>query len=317
MVCGCFFTARAQFESSSPSIPKQEYFNPAFNAYKTYGSLNMMQRSQWVNKNAFTPKMFATNIFIPTKKQGLGFGGTLVSEDIGLRTKNTFLVSVSQGVRIGYNSYLAIGIGLGVEIESYQKSKMRYYPEVSFNNVKLNSTRSVISLGAMALLRNYFVGISTNLRVNDQDFDFTYLTGFDVCAGRVYILNPDYVFRSTIVAKYYKETRYNVDKKMIEEQFVPPVIDWSLSCLFYNKMWVSAGLRFNQAATIMVSYRINKLISLGVKYEPGLGSGYNRYNSQGIYLTYNFGKRNSRGLLRKGVFSRSSRVNNPLNEYMY
>ncbi|PXY01673.1 hypothetical protein DF185_09400 [Marinifilum breve] len=309
----------AQYESSSPSIPRQEFFNPAFNAYKNHGSFNAMFRQQWANSGAHTPEMFAANLFVPTKKYGLGLGGTIVSEDIGLRVVNTVTASVSQGMRIGHNAYLAAGIGLGLKLESYQRSKIKAYPEVDFSDVKMNQSHPVVKLGLMGLFGYNFVGVSSSLRVNDQDFDFTYLTGVDFVAGRVFVLNYDFAFRTTLVGKYYKQTRYNISAGEIEDEFVSPVIDWSVSCLMYDKIWLSAGVRFDQAITSMVNYRLNDQLNIGMKYEIGIGSGYNRFNSQGLYLTYNFKrKKQKRGYtFYKGVFGHTSRWKKSLNEYMY
>ncbi len=325
MIAVIFFTGfvplYAQYESSSPSIPKQEYFNPAYSAYKTYGSFDAMFRQQWLNSRANTPEMFAANIFIPTQRQGLGFGGTFVVENIGLRTINTFTVNMSQGLQIDKSTYLAVGLGLGYEFASYNQSKMIAYPEVDFTRVKMNQSHPVISLGFMALMRYYFFGASSNLRLNKYDFDFKYLTGFDAFFGRIVMLNYDYVFRTTIVGKYYKQTRYNISNESVESEFVPPVIDWTISCLMYEQLWLSFGCRFGQAVTTMANYRISNQLNVGVKYEIGVGTGYNQYNSQGVYLTYNFGRKRHkkyRGYnFYKGVFVRGSRLRNPVNEYLY
>ena len=315
-------TLFAQYESSSPSIPKQEYFNPAFNAYKTYGSFNTMFRQQWVNSRANTPEMFAANIFFPSKKQGLGIGGTLVFENIGLRTISTVTGSLTKGIQLSEDSYLALGLGLGFEFESYQRSRMRAYSDVDFSNVKMNQSHPIVNLGMMALFRDYyFFGISSNIRINDKNLNFTYLSGFDAFIGRIIVLNPDYIFRTTVTGKYYKAARYGSSDAVTKDKFASPVIDWSISCLMFEQVWISLGLRFEQAVTGMVNYRISNKINLGIKYEAGIGTDYNRHNSQGVYLTYNFGKKKSlkyKGYnFYRGIFKRGKRFRNHLNEYLY
>jgi type IX secretion system PorP/SprF family membrane protein len=320
LVLGGALDAKSQFESSSPSIPKQEFFNPAFNAYKNYSSLNTMYREQWKNGLSRAPSMMGITLFVPTAKRGLGLGGTIISEDIGLRVTNSLLFTAAQGVQLGVNTYLALGLGVGAKFESYQYSKMKYYPGVDFSQVNMNQTHPLVSFGLLALLRDVFVGISTNLRVNDQDFDFTYVTGFDFCVGRIWAVNPDYIFRSTMVGKYYKETRYDSKNGVVADKFIPPVIDWSTSCLLYNKLWLGAGIRFGQAANLIMNARVTPQFNLGYKFEMGIGSGLNRFNSQGVYLTYNFIKKKKKRKaieFYEGVFSRHSRYKKPLNEYLY
>lgn len=300
----------SQFETSSPSIPKQEYFNPAFNAYKSYGSLNVMYRQQWVNGVNRAPSLLGVNLYVPAGKRGLGVGGTLISEEIGLRNVNTLLFSGSQGVRLSPDSYLALGVGVGLKVDSYQIDRIRSYTGIDLSQIERRQVNPVISFGMLALLRDVFMGVSTNLRVNDQDFDFTYITGFDFCLGRVFAINPDFVLRSIVVGKYYKETRYNSINGEITDEFIPPVVDWSTSCLFYNKLWIGTGVCFGQAAHLFVNSRLSSRLSLGYKYEVGIGSGLNRFNSQGIYLSYNFVKKRRRGRAYNsfgGVFSRSFR----------
>ncbi|WP_461632511.1 type IX secretion system membrane protein PorP/SprF [Labilibaculum euxinus] len=316
-----FSNVWAQYESSSPSIPKQEYFNPAYNACKTYGSLDVMFRQQWVDSNAETPEMFAATIYLPTKKNGLGLGGSIIAENIGLRSVNTFNVSISKGIRIDESSYLSVGLGLGYEFMSYRQSKIRAYPEVDFSQVDMNQSHQVVSLGFMALLRYCFLGASSNLQLNKYDFDFKYLTGFDAFAGRILVLNEDYVFKTIVTGKYYKQERYDISGEIAKAEFVAPVIDCTVSCLMYERVWLGLGCRFGQAVTAFVNYRVNNQFNAGAKYEVGVGSGYNKYNSQGVYLTYNFGKgkykKNSGYRFYKGVYVRRSRLRKPINEYLY
>lgn len=316
-----FTDVKAQFESSTVSIPKQEYFNPAYNAYKSYKSLNMVYREQWTNGLSTSPKIMGVNYYMPIRNQKLGLGGVLISEEIGLREINTIIFSISKGVRLSSNSYLSVGVGVGGEFQSYMRSKMRYYPDVDISRISSNQVRPSVSMGLLALFEDYFIGVSTNLTLNKNDFDFTYITGFDFVAGKVFIINPDLVFRSMIIGKYYKETRYISKDGKIEDKFIPPVINYSVSCFLYNRIWIGFGIRFDQSVNSMVNFRITPKINLGYKFEKGIGTGLNRFNSQGVYITYNFRKLREKKMhgdnRYEGVFMRGGRLKSPLNEYLY
>jgi type IX secretion system PorP/SprF family membrane protein len=312
----CFgFDAKSQFESASPSIPNQEYFNPAFNAYKEYSSVNMMSRWQWVNV-ASSPKFKALNAYVPLAESGLGFALNFVSEDIGLRDINTLLVSISKGMSLSANSYLSFGLSLGAELEAYKLSELKYYPELDVSGISENSSKPALSIGMLMMLSNYYVGVSTNLVMNKNDFDFKYITGFDFVTGAVFVYTRDLVFRTSLKGKYYKQTRYNSNNGEITNEFVAPTIDWSVSCFLLDKFWIGTGLRVGQALTFSVNTRINKQFNVAYKYEMGTGSGLNQFDSQGIYLGFNFRQKKKRASYR-GVFGHRYKFSKYLNNYLY
>ena len=312
--------ALAQFESSTTTIPKQEYFNPAYNAYKSYRSLNLLYREQWKNGVSNAPKIMGVNYYMPVNKKKMGLGGVLISEEIGLRVINTLQFTASKGVRLSANSFLSAGVGIGGEFQSYQRSKMIHYPEIDISRIKMNQIRPVVSIGLLALMEEYFLGASTSLTLNKKDFDFTYVTGFDFVAGRVFLLNPDFAIRTMFIGKYYKETRYISEDGIISSKFIPPVLNYSISCFLYDRIWFGFGVRFSQAVNGMMNFRITPKISIGYKFEKGTGTNLNRFDSQGIYLTFNFKKTRKKfnGMnMYKGVFMRGTRLKSPLNEYLY
>jgi type IX secretion system PorP/SprF family membrane protein len=317
--CVWVYDGCAQFQTSSPSVSKQEYFNPAYNAYKGHHSLNLIYRNQWIGIK-HSPKLAGLNMYKPVGVKGLGLGANIISEDIGLRNKKSLQLSISKGVRVGYSMYFALGLSLGVENERYNREDFRLYPGVDISRIDMNSNSPILSLGFMGMATKYFFGFSSVLSVNESDINYKYLKGFDLLVGRIFEIDRDFVFRTTLTGKYYKNNRYSIVNKRIESKFLPPVADFTTSCFMYEKVWVSAGYRLNQAVTMSVVARMDSWLSLGVKYEKGVGDGLNAFNSSSVYVTYNFIKKRRRftSIRRSGVFeSGFYRYNRPLNYYLY
>ena len=310
--------AFSQFELSVPAITKQEFFNPAYNSYKEYVSLNLMSRQQWYNAGVDGPKVVAVNAYIPLGERALGLGSTIISEKVGLRNVNTAYLSLSKKLRLATDTYLALGIGVGVQSESYNRKEMIHYPEVNFNRVELNQTNPAFSLGMMAMISKFFVGVSSNITLSKNDFDYKYLTGFDGTIGMVNVVNDDFVYKLSLVGKYYIQNQIKADRDgHLNNGYVSPILDLSFHCFLFNSIWLGTSHRLNEAQTLTVSTRLGKVrkITLGYTYEKGIGKGLNRYDTQGIFLSYNFFKNKSR---KKGYFQkRSVRYVKPLSEYLY
>ena len=310
--------ASAQFELSVPAITKQEFFNPAFNSYKDHISLNMMSRQQWYNAGIEGPKVLALNGFVPIGKGDIGIGGTVISEDIGLRSVNTAYLNLSKDLRIAMDAHLAFGLGLGIQSESYSRKEMVHYPEVNFDGVDFHQVNPALSMGTMLMVSNLFLGASSNITVSKNDFDYKYLAGFDGVAGIVKVVNPDFVYRLALVGKYYIQNKFEAGKDgKLNNGYVDPILDLSFHCFLFERIWLGTSHRFKEAQTLTVSARLgkSKRLTLGYLYEKGIGSGLNRYDTQGVFLSYNFLKK---GRSRKGYFQkRKVRYVKPLSEYLY
>ncbi|MDE5421155.1 type IX secretion system membrane protein PorP/SprF [Ancylomarina sp. DW003] len=310
--------AFSQFELSVPAITKQEFFNPAYNSYKEYVSLNVMSRQQWYNAGVDGPKVLAANAYIPLGKRALGLGTTIVSEEVGLRSVNTFYLSLSKKLRLGTDAHLALGVGMGVQGESYDRKKMIHYPEVNFNRVELSQTNPAFTMGMMAMVSNFFMGISSNITVSKNDFDYKYLTGFDGTIGMVKAVNEDFVYKLALVSKYYIQNQIKAGQDgKLDNGYVSPILDLSFHCFLFSSIWLGTSHRLNEAQTFTLSARFGKVkkITVGYTYEKGIGSGLNRYDTQGIFLSYNFLKKSSR---KKAYFKkRSVLYDTPLSEYLY
>ena len=309
----------AQFELSVPAITKQEFFNPAYNSYKTQISLNVMSRQQWYNAGIEGPKVLALNGYFPVGKGSIGIGGNAISEEVGLRTVNTAYFNVSKRLNVAVDAQLSFGLGLGVQSETYNRNKMVHYPEVSFDGVELNQVNPALSLGLMAMVSNNFFGVSSNVTMSKHDFDYKYLVGFDCTAGTVKVVSNDFVYRLALVGKYYIQNKFEAGSDgILNNGYVDPIVDLSFHCLVYEKIWLGTSHRFNEAQTLTISARFGKQrkLTLGYLYEKGIGRGLNQFDTQGVFLAYNFFK--GRGSGKRAYFQkRRIRYVKSLSEYLY
>ncbi|MDM8162253.1 PorP/SprF family type IX secretion system membrane protein, partial [Labilibaculum sp. K2S] len=196
----CVFS---QYQSTTQSLVRQEFFNPAYNSFKDYYSFSTLSRWQWADV-AYSPKTYAFNAYLPIKNSTFGVGPTVIKENIGLRDIVTVYGTASANVRLSRNSFLAFGLGIGIESSSYDREKLRTYLGADLFGIDYSQIDPAVSIGVMYLSAKYFAGLSTNTVFRDKSMGST-LPGFDFSAGAMFSLNENLGFKPVVVLKYYKE----------------------------------------------------------------------------------------------------------------
>ncbi|MCT4616314.1 MAG: type IX secretion system membrane protein PorP/SprF [Marinifilaceae bacterium] len=309
----------AQFENNVPSITKQEFYNPSYNSYKNYTSINLVSRQQWATGGIEGPRVVGFNLHMPVFKNTFGSGITAISEMIGHRNINTGYVNFTKDLKIGRDAHMGFGLGFGLQNEKYELSDLKFQEEEDLSKLKLNQINPSASFGIITMVSNFYLGISTTITLSDTDIDKKYLAGFDGVAGFVYEFHNDFALRGGIVAKHYiqKELTVNEDGKMSSD-YVKPIIDASLFMFIKQRFWLGTSHRLEEAQTFYLSYRFGrqKKYTIGYEYELGLGRGLNQFSTQGVSISINFQRK--RTFRKVGNFQRKAvRYVKPLSEYLY
>lgn len=297
------------------SIMKQEFMNPAYNSFKDYTSVNLMSRHQWYNKVPGAPNTYAANVYVPISLSGLGVGFTAISESIGLREKVYFAGSISHNIRVSTRNYLAFGYSLGIQSISYDMDRMHTYPDINISGLDLNYTSMNLGVGLFYYTPIYFVGISSNTLMNDNQYQGnTFLPGFDFTAGFMYRISDQLLLRPDFILKYYPINEKTYSNGDVFSSKTDPILDVSINFLLDEKLWLGTSHRFGQAQTFSADVIIKESYKIGYTFELGIGEGMNQFNSHGIRLTWNI---ISRYALQR--FDRNGRVNTrgKLNTYLY
>lgn len=273
------------------SIMKHEFLNPAYNSYRDYTSISLVSREQWRNTIIGSPEIYAASIYAPLKLSSLGIGLVAISETIGLRDKLSVLGTIAHNVRISNNSYLAFGYGLGIEGTTYDRERIiRQDSQLDIYSIELNYYRTIVSLGLFYLSPAFFAGISSNMLIgkDNSEGDKWLLPGFDLSVGAMYQLRRGIMFRPEVEMKYYSINSIVYDNMVKEVSTFEPIYDLSLSFLFGNRVWFGTSRRLKHSHAFSFDVIIKERFKLGYTYEIGIGDGFNRFDSQGIRVAWNF-----------------------------
>ncbi len=296
-------------------VMKQEFMNPAYNSFKDYISVNLMNRLQWNNKMDGSPKTYAANVYVPVSLSGLGIGFTAITESIGLREKVSFTGSISHNLRVSSSNNLAFGYSLGFQNLSYDMARLTTYTDINAGDLELNSTNLNAALGIFYFTPVYFVGLSSNTLINKNNYSAGgLLPGFDFTAGFIYRINEAILFRPDMVVKYYPVKLYKSNNGQISDTDAAPIVDLALNFLLAGKLWLGTSHRFGQAQTFSADVIVKESFKLGYTFEWGIGKGANQYSSHGLRLVWSIiPKRALQG------FDRSERHNitGMLSSYLY
>ncbi len=278
----CSSSVFSQYQSTTQSLVRQEFFNPAYNSFKDYYSFSTLSRWQWADV-AYSPRTYALSAYLPINNSTFGLGPTIIKENIGLRNILTFYGSASHNVKLTRNSFLAFGLGVGFESSTYDKEKLRTYLGADLYGVDYSRIDPAISIGIMYLSAKYFLGLSTNTVFRGSASGNT-LPGFDFTGGAMFALNNNLGFKPCVVLKYYKEGSVPADGLYNSASYGELIADVSANFFINNSIWLGTSHRFKQAQTFSLDLEVLKDVSFGYTFEWGIGSGLNQYSSHGIRL---------------------------------
>ena len=294
----------AMFQNQS--IMKLEFLNPAYNSFRDYSSISIVNREQWKGNLVGNPEIYAASIYLPIRYSRIGIGLITVAERIGLRDKMSFLATITHNVQIGSESFLAFGYGLGLENTSYNLNRMIIlYDYLDVNSVDLNYHRTNVVLGLFYYSSGYYVGLSSNnLIENERNSGEWLLPGFDFAVGAMYKLRKGIMLRPEVELKHYSVTSIDYNDGVKEKSSFNSLLEVSLSALFSNRMWLGTSHRFENAHTFSFDLVIKEKLKLGYTYEIGVGEGFRQFNSQIFRLNWSFINNKARtGFDRKRRYS--------------
>lgn len=277
------------------SIVKHEYLNPAYNSFRDYTSFSMFARDQWRGVTG-SPQYIAVSAHTPVKIAGFGVGMILLGEKIGLRSKFQGSLTASQNVRIGKNSFLALGLGFGMQNIAYNTDDAVTQDDASYINYDDLDYRALNStLGLFYFSKYVFAGLSTELVFNkEENDDEVLLPGVSVVVGGTMNLTEQIVFRPDLEVKYYPDKEVVWENGEMNISYFDPMFDLSFNFLIKDMFWLGVERRFTQSQIFSIDLLLAKQLQIGYSYELGIGDGVNNFDSQSIRLCYNIMPKNAR-----------------------
>lgn len=261
--------------------------NPAYAGSADRVSLKALSRHQWVGFDG-APTTQTLTMHTPLPFESLGVGGTIMRDSHGPITQYTFMADVAYRIFMG-DAKLAFGLKGGLNLFQGQFAELN--PLVAGDQVFQQNVSTKLDpqfgFGVMYYSDRYFVGISTP-KILRTDFFTTDSLAFVSSPGQRphYFLTGGYVFDMGVYHKF----KPTVLLKAV--QGAPASFDVSANFLFYEKFWLGAMYRHQDAVGALAQYYITNDLTVGYAYDYPLSTLRNYSGgSHELMLGFEFGNK--------------------------
>ncbi len=228
--------------------------NPAYAGSREAMNLTALHRNQWAGLDG-NPTTSTVSFHTPTRNERVGLGISYISDQLGFERTNYVYGDFSYTVPVSYNARLSFGLKGG--FTNYKLEN----PDINdpFFNANFNSWKPNFGAGVYLSSERWYAGISSprilNTDLNEGEFEALERNSYYAIAGLVLDLSADIKFRPTVLSKFTNGA--------------PASYDFTSSFLFYDKFWLGASYRLNDAANFgaFMDYQVSNNIRLGYAYD--------------------------------------------------
>ncbi len=278
------------------------YINPAYAGSRGIFSGTMVYRTQWVGmEGAPVTESVGMHGMIPGSNVGLGL--QFYNDNVGPLTTTGVSGIFAYHLHLGENTRLAFGIeGVMNNVSvAYNKIAIENTTDPSFTGSSSSAWVPDANAGVYLYKEKFFAGLSVrhllqpnfglqNNNAGNAEFFRTYYA----TTGLVVPLSENVGIRPSILAKYV--------------QGAPVVIDLDASLIFYDKLYVGAGIRTDKRIDIN---GMDNILVLSIEYDIvnriRFGYSYDFYLSQ----TGNYTNGTHEIMLGWDLYSNKTKMSSP------
>ena len=241
--------------------------NPGYVGSRGQLSMAGLYRSQWVGLEG-APSTFTLNLHSPIRNSKLGYGVSIVNDEIGDGTvQETYLdAMVSYTIDVSREGKLSFGLKAGGNILNLDFNKLRNFDAepVSTDNIE-NRFSPNFGLGMYYHTNNFYLGLSAPNLLQTEHFDnsqtdanaLEFLSkervNFYLITGYVFDLNGNLKFKPALLTKVVGGA--------------PLQVDLSANFMFNDKFTFGAAYRWDAAVSALVGFQISEQFMLGLAYD--------------------------------------------------
>ena len=239
--------------------------NPAYAGSRGQLSLAALYRSQWVGLEG-APKTFTLNLHSPIRDSRVGYGISVVNDNIGDGVvQETYIDAViSYTIDVSQDAKLSFGLKGGGNLLSLDFSGLQKYQEefVDTDNIDNRFTPN-FGLGVYYHTDRFYAGISAPNLLESKHFDNSagseesFLSvdriNFYMIAGYVFDLNANLKFKPALLTKVVSGA--------------PLQLDLSGTFLFNEKFSFGAAYRWDAAVSALLGFQLNEQLMIGLAYD--------------------------------------------------
>lgn len=239
--------------------------NPAYAGSRGVMSIFAMHRTQWIGVDG-APTTNNFSFHSPIRDGNLGYGLSIINDQIGPSVENDLAASLSYTIDTGGDYKLAFGLKGSVSMFSVDFAKLNIYdpgdPRFQYNID--NKITPNIGVGFYWYSDKTYIGLSAPNMLEASHFD-----------GNVGDEGDNYVVKERLhyylMAGHVMDLSYNVKFKpsvlVKAVQGAPLQVDLSANFLYNEKFTAGLAYRMNAALSAMVGFQVNDSFAVGYAYD--------------------------------------------------
>ncbi|MDG3583532.1 PorP/SprF family type IX secretion system membrane protein [Galbibacter pacificus] len=233
--------------------------NPAYAGSREALSIVALHRSQWNGFNG-GPKTLTVSANSPLRNDKIGVGMSFIRDELGYERFSYLYGDFSYTIRTGENTELAFGLKAGFthyELDNDLLSDPSIINDPYFNNIS-NHWSPNMGLGIYWHSNKWYMGLSsprifTTDYNKEEEFEASERIGYYLTGGYVFTLSKDIKFKPAFLIKATNGSSM--------------AYDFTGNFLFYEKMWIGAAYRVDDAAAVLIDFQVTPQWRIGYTYE--------------------------------------------------
>ncbi|MEM8765711.1 MAG: type IX secretion system membrane protein PorP/SprF [Bacteroidota bacterium] len=241
--------------------------NPAYAGSRGQLSFAGLYRSQWAGL-AGAPETFTFNLHSPVRNSRLGYGLSVVNDNIGDGVvQETYIDAVlSYTIDVSLDAKLSFGLKMGGNFLSLDFNGLRNFDQEVVNQDNIDNQFSPnFGLGLYYHTDRFYAGLSAPNVLETEYFDngstdaesvnflATERINFYFITGYVFDLNPNLKFKPALLTKAVGGA--------------PLQLDLSANFMFVDRFSFGAAYRWDAAISALAGFQITDQIMLGLAYD--------------------------------------------------
>lgn len=251
-----------QLPQFSQYMFNQYAFNPAYAAVTPSWEATTNNRYQWSGITD-APRTFTLSAQGPLRRENMGLGGYLYTDNVGPTRRLGFQTSYAYHVRLTETINLSFGLSLGFNQWMLDADKVTtYHPgDFYFSNGLLKTTDLDGKFGLYLYHNDWYAGLSVEQMLHNKiTFLSTQISSESFMEDHFYI-HGGYTF--------HLDEDWDLDPSMLLKIGLPAPLklDVNLRATYKKMFWFGAGFRTHDAATAMVGYCYKNQLRIGYSFD--------------------------------------------------
>lgn len=241
--------------------------NPAYAGSRGQLSIAALYRSQWVGLEG-APKTQTLNIQSPIRNSKLGYGVSIVNDEIGngVVQETYFDAVMSYTIDVSAEGKLSFGLKAGGNLLNLDFNRLRNFDAEPVNSDNIENRFSPnFGVGLYYHSNEFYAGLSTPNLLQTEHFDNSqqdangvqFLSkeriNFYFITGYVFDLNGNLKFKPALLTKVVGGA--------------PLQVDMSANFMFNDKFTFGAAYRWDAAVSAMAGFQISDQFLIGLAYD--------------------------------------------------